>query len=613
MAKGSMVLEIQQQIAQDEGARAIAWYWNEWDNQRQIKKQQWQELKKFVFATDTTTTSNRTLPWSNTTTIPKLCQLRDNLHSNYISAIFPNDKWLSWEAYSKDAAAHDKADTITAYMDNKTREGGLRHQVSRLLLDYIDYGSAFCRANYEANYVPDELKNLIPSFIGPKAERISPEDIVFNPLAPTFADSPKIIRSVKTMGELLRLAETYPDQKFWEDAVKRRMHIRSKYGAYKAEDWAKAEQYQVDGFGNLYSYYMSDYVEVLEFYGDWHNSGEGVVEANRMITVVDRCHTVRNEPINTISGKAPIYMAAWRLRPDNLWGMGPLDNLVGMQYRIDHLENLKADAMDLAVWPPLKIKGEVEEFVWGPGTEIHVDENGDVAEVMSNLNGIISAENAIQSYEDKMELYAGAPREAMGIRTPGEKTAFEVNQLMTAAGRIFQEKVTNFEIMLMEPLLNGMLEQAWINFDETDIIRTIDSDLGVQKFKTITKDDIVSKGILRPVGARHFAQQAQELQNLMGVANSPIWKQIAPHTSGRGLADFIEDILNLPAYNIFRPNVAIMEAKETQALTNQAMEDNQVEATGKGEADTPDLPADQVDQQAQDQGGVFENIAPQGS
>lgn len=48
-------------------------------------------------------------------------------------------------------------------------------------------------------------------------------------------------------------------------------------------------------------------------------------------------------------GKTSIVHAGWRYRPDNLWAMGPLDNIVGMQYRIDHLENLKADAMDLAV------------------------------------------------------------------------------------------------------------------------------------------------------------------------------------------------------------------------------------------------------------------------
>lgn len=613
VANASKVLEIRQSIDQDDGAKAIAWYWNQWDNQRETVKQRWAETKSYIFATDTKATSNRSLPWSNTTTTPKLCQIRDNLHSNYISALFPNDKWLQWNAYTADDASHQKAKTITGYMDNKSREGGLRTRVSRLVLDYIDYGNAFSAASYEARYNTDTQGNLIPAFIGPIAERISPEDIVFNPLASSFEKSPKIVRSVKTLGELIRLSETHPDQKFWYDAVQKRMDVRSKYGAYKAEDWAKAQQYSIDGFGNLYEYYMSDYVEILEFYGDWRMEQEMEVHTNRMITVVDRCNVVRNEPINTYDGNAPIQHVGWRLRPDNLWAMGPLDNLVGMQYRIDHLENLKADAMDLAVWPPLRIKGEVEEFTWGPGAEIHTDENGDVEEVMKSLNGIITADNQISALEDKMELYAGAPREAMGIRTPGEKTATEVNTLMTAAGRIFQEKVTNFEINLLEPLLNSMLEQAVLNFDDMDIVRVLDTDLGVMQFRSITKDDIVAKGILRPIGARHFAQQSIDLQNLISIASSPLWVTIAPNVSGKAVSAFIEDILNLPAYAMFRPNVAVMEAKETQALANQSSEDNTMDATGPSEADVPNLPApppNSPDPASPAGGGIFENVNP---
>lgn len=37
------------------------------------------------------------------------------------------------------------------------------------------------------------------------------------------------------------------------------------------------------------------------------------------------------------------------------------------------------------------------------------------------MNAVISADNAIALYENKMEEYAGAPKQAMGIRTPGEK------------------------------------------------------------------------------------------------------------------------------------------------------------------------------------------------
>src|SRR5690606_29999472 len=134
----------------------------------------------------------------------------------------------------------------------------------------------------------------------------------------------------------------------------------------------------------------------------------------------------------------------------------------------------------------------------------------------------------IQMLEQRMEMYAGAPREAMGIRTAGEKTAFEVQQLQNAAGRIFQEKVTHFEQELLEKCLNGMLEVSRRNLDTIDVIRVIDDDIGITEFMEITKEDITASGVIRPIGARHFAAQAQLLQNLTGVYNTPIGQMIAP-------------------------------------------------------------------------------------
>ena len=600
------VVELKTNLMQQGEAKWIANLWTTWNNQRQTKMAEWQELKKFIFATDTTKTANHVLPWSNTTTTPKLCQIRDNLHSNYISAIFPNDKWLTWNAYSKDSAVREKSKIITAYMENKAREGGLREKISRLLLDYIDYGNCFAMASFESRYTLKDGQAYIPDYIGPTCERISPEDIVFNPLASNFKNTPKIIRSIKTLGELKKLAQTHPDYAFWDAVVTRRLSLQANYGGTKAEDWGKASQYSIDGFGNLHEYYMSNYVEVLEFYGDTHNPETGELKTNRMITVVDRSIVARDIEISTYSGRAPIYHVGWRLRPDNLWAMGPLDNLVGMQYRIDHLENMKADAMDLLVIPPLKIKGEVEAFEWRPGAEIHVDENGDIGEVLKNLGGVIQADNQIEALEAKMEMYAGAPREAMGIRTPGEKTALEVQTLNSAAGRIFQEKTTNFEVTFLEPLLNGMLEQARRNMDETDIVRVIDTDLGVTQFKTITVDDLTAKGILRPVGARHFSQQAQDLQNLVGVANSPLWELVKPHTSGKAIMRFVEDIVSLNGYDMFRDNVGIMEQKESQQLIQQASENLQVEAGTPGIESIPKMTPDQAAQPQS--GGIFENI-----
>ena len=288
---------------------------------------------------------------------------------------------------------------------------------------------------------------------------------------------------------------------------------------------------------------------------------------------------MRNEPIPTWFTGANIRHVGWRFRPDNLWAMGPLDNLVGLQYRLDHLENLKADAMDLTVHPPLKVIGEVEEFVWGPGVEISIDENGDVQELGKNLNGIMAAASEMAAIEDRMELYAGAPREAAGIRTPGEKTLGEVMQLATAAGRIFQAKVNNFEVNLLEPLLNDMLETSRRNLDITDIIRVTDNELGIQDFLSVTREDITANGIVRPVGARHFAKQSQDLQNLMTVFNSPLGQMITPHTSTEAMTDFVNDITGLHGYNIFSPNAGIFEQAEMQSTAATVQEETLVRDT----------------------------------
>lgn len=570
--KNDAVVELRGLVQPDDASAWVSHLWTKYNNQRVGKVAEWNEVDKYLYATDTTTTSNSNLPWTHKTTTPKLTQLRDNLHSNYLSSLFPNDKWLTWQAFSRDSAKREVASTILGYMENKTREGGFRNTASRLLYDYIDKGNAFAMPCFETRYTEREDER-VADFIGPKIVRISPLDIVFNPLATSFEETFKVVRSITTLGALKKLTKTQAGQSDWEGVLERRQRLHAASLSYSREDWNKASQYEVDGFGSIQEYYGSDTVEILEFYGDYHDTLTGELQTNRMITIVDRSIIVRNVPIPTYSGSPAIRHVGWRFRPDNLWAMGPLDNLVGMQYMIDHYINMVSNALDLKVMPPKKILGDVEAFNWGPNEEIHLDEGGDVVEMAQQFGDVYATLQYVESIEARMELYAGAPREAMGIRTPGEKTAFEVQALENAAGRIFQEKITQFEIFL-EQVLNDMLEEAHRNFPIADVIRVVDNDLGVQEFRDISKEDITANGILRPVGARHFAQRSQELQNLVGVFSSPIAPMIAPHTSGKALTQFISDVIDLRGYPIFEANIAIGEQQETQALASQAEEDN---------------------------------------
>jgi hypothetical protein len=336
---------------------------------------------------------------------------------------------------------------------------------------------------------------------------------------------------------------------------------------------SKALALQIDGFGNFSDYLQSGYVELLEFEGSISNKDTGEFLQNVLITVSDRSRVLRVVPMPSWMGKTTKGHVQWRMRPDNLYGMGPLDNLVGMQYRIDHLENLKADAMDLAVHPPLAITGNVEEFNWEPGAEIIVGEGGSIQELGKSLQGVMAANSEISMLEFKMEEMAGAPKQAMGIRTPGEKTAYEVQSLEQAASRIFQNKITHFEIECIEDALNKMFEVAKRNMDGTDLVRIIDDDVGVIEFMEVTKDDITAAGKLRPIGARHFAAQATVIQNLSNFYQSAVGQDpaVRAHISGKAVAKLVEEFLGLEKFMLYQENVRIFEEVETQSLAQEAV------------------------------------------
>lgn len=561
-------------LYRDNLAQKISMLWDNWDNQRAGKKNEWAEVRNYIFATDTSTTSNRSLPWKNSTTFPKLCQIRDNLHSNYLAGLFPNDNWLKWQAYDGKSNTRTVAENITSYMLDRTREGGFREEVDKLLYDYIDYGNAFCTRELVRGF-RNTPNGPVETFIGPRIKRISPLDIVFDPTAESFEKAPKIVRKLISIADLVAASEDNVEDSYLKEALKKHEYLTDRAKGYKVTDFQKAEGYSLDGFGNYFEYLDSDMVEILEYYGDIYDKDSKEYHKARVITIIDRMYVIRNIPFDSWDAYPPIFHVGWRIRSDNLWAAGPLDNLVGMQYRIDHIQNLKADAMDLSVLPPIVIQGEVEEFEYAPGSEIHVDEGGGVTELARNVQWVIQADNETAMLEQHMEEFAGAPREAMGIRTPGEKTMFEVQQLQNAAGRIFQEKITTFELFL-EKVLNSMLKAAIYNIDSTEIIRVVRSDLGAEIFREVTKDDLNASGVLRPVGARHYSEQAQLFQNLYQIFNSNIYQVIAPHISGKALASLVEDTLGLQKFSLVTPFVGIEEQTEMQQITNSMQEDAQV-------------------------------------
>lgn len=557
-------LDLDQFIGPEAMAARIADQFQTWDNIRSPWLRQKEEVKNYLFATDTMSTSNSSLPWKNKVHIPKLTQIRDNLHANYMATLFPSDNAMIWEGDDTVDETREKRKTIQSYMQNKLRQSGFRTEVSKLVLDFIDYGNVFAMTSFEANYGKDpKTGEMTPEYIGPRLVRIAPEDIVFDPTAVSFERAPKIIRKLRSLGSLKRDIETKPELKYYDEVFTKLMDKRSQFAPKAQGDFSRHQRYEFDGFSSFWEYFNSDVVEILDFYGDYYDKAEDKLYQNYLISVVDRSWIIRKEPLDNWLGHAPIRHAGWRLRQDSLYAMGPLDNLVGMQHRIDHLENCKADAWDMYIHPMPLITGFVDDFEFGPGQRIYAGEEGQVEFLRPDAT-FLQADTQIAMYEQKMEEMAGAPKEAVGFRTPGEKTAYEVQVLENGANKIFVNKVSYFEEMFLEKCLNDMLETTRRNLNESDVIRVVDDATQAVTFKTITKEDITAKGKIRPIGARHFAQNATVLQNITQFANSPLGQNpmVTSHISGKRLALAIETLLGLEQYKLFQENIGLYESAE---------------------------------------------------
>lgn len=546
---------------QNQLASTISSLFDTWVSYRKKREDDWEEVTRYVFATSTRDTTNSKLPWKNSTTRPKLAQIRENLHANYMAAEFSSDNWLSFVASEFSVDAKKKANIVEEFVKNKLEQIGFRNFISQIFYDWIDYGNAFAKLEYVREVeVDEETGEVRYGYIGPKPVRISPYDIVFDPTVEDFKSSPKIIRTLVPIGELIKKTETHPDFAPYKEIIN---EIKSRRTITSGDSHKDAE-YQVSGFGSYQQYLDSGMVEILEFYGSLFDKTSGELLKDRYIAVVDRNLVAINEPIKSWSGSQYIYHAGWRKRHDSLWAMSPLENLVGLQYRIDHLENLKADVFDMLAHPVVVIKGDVTFDGWGPGAVAYLNDEAAFNIVHPDAS-ILQANIDIQNLEATMEEMAGAPKMAMGFRTPGEKTAFEVQQLDNAANRVFLNKLAQFEVEFLEPMLNDFFEMSRRYFDGFDVVQVMDSELGIKEFMSITKEDLTLKGSLKARGARYIANKNKLFQELLQYNNSILQDPtISSHISGKKLAKMTAELLGEP--ELFKEGVRILEQGELQEI-----------------------------------------------
>lgn len=569
-------------------AKKIAMDWTSFRSSLDPYFENIKELTEYLYAGDTRSTSNANKGgegsgWMHSTHTPILKHIRNNLTSQYMKNLFSSRDWMDLEDGTMEDQDLENIDKIKGYLETKHRLSGFETVVKEQLRnDLLTKGVLFGQVTWrDEKHIHPRTGELQQGYLGPELLRIRPEDIAFNIQATSFYNTHKIVRSIKTMGELLRDKEERPDLGYIDEAIEKakKCRLHTKGGNKFSEDWRKHHQFNLDGFHAWEDYFNSGEVEILEFYGDLYDESSDTFYKNHVITVIDRLFVLRAEPLDTWSGRPHIFMSAWEPRMDNLWGQGPLEPLVGMQYMINHLRNGVADAIDQVLFPKWKKKGSVKmpENINMPNAVFAIDElEGDIEPLRPDTT-FLTALPEINSLRAEMELYAGSPSETVGIRSPGEKTLGEVQMLSDNANAVFWDKIMDFERNYLTKVIQAELELASTYLNTTDSITMVGED-GTKEIMEIDRSDITTNGRVIAVGASHFIEKSKRIANLTAVL--PLLAGVPStmsHVSSISLAKHIEEALDIKDGSIVQAFIALEEQAEMEQKMDQLREDQQRE------------------------------------
>jgi hypothetical protein len=548
-------------------AAEISLYNHEWNSARSGACDMWAEIDSYIHATDTSMLEGGEF-FDHKTFIPIISEIHEDLLAIIYSTVFPHEDWLSWKGYDAKAIATEKRRKLLSLIKQVHSLNGFSTTFRKVIDDLVRYGNCFVKVNY-VNETETEDGETVSGFVGPKPVRISPYDIVFNPTATEFSKTPKIITSLIPTGEFKEFIDGLgADSDLTEEEMSKLLNRRAG-GSTDNSDSYKDQQYIPAGFGTVKEYYTSGMIELLWFYGDVYDEITQEVHKGRCVVVVDGTVVVYDgyEP------KTKIFKGSWKPRPDSLWSQGPLDNLISINYMINHRENSKNDSIDKFANPDRAYVGDVEEIydeVTGQ-TKYIMPEGGSVSDITPDAT-VLTYDNQIQMHTEMARRAARIPQQLTGFKTSGEKTAFEVQNLNDGAFRGFINKAMQFEEDVIEPCVTAEIRVAKDNF--STVISVLEEDEeGIVSVLEVTEEDLSSNGKLIPFGARRFARNLQQLAGLQNLTQGPLYQILGKHFNTYDLARVWETLNGFENYQVIKKFAAIDEAMEEQEATMLAQQE----------------------------------------
>ena len=499
---------------------------------RQARFTLWTELHDFAMQTDTSDTSNAT-SWKNNIAVPVIPYILDVLTAQYYRILFPQKDWF--EVVPHDILKNaQKAKFVKAYLLRQFAQLNVQPKLREVIRETVLYGNSLC------GFVEQGGKLV---FVKPPIQ-----DWCRDVFAQNFDNSFLACRFRVPYASLFSL---YP-----EDKVRRMGDIYKDSELYTS--WLKNRNLMIEKYNPFLTDRLNQrgFAELIYFYGDFYNEETQEILKDRLIIVGNGTTILYNEECLD----KPFVQAQYRETLDDGYGTG-LENLTGIAWHINKLQNNIADVMDIIANPICVVKSENDvKFNYVPNAQIQMSRE-DSIEFISPDHSVLNQYKQIDFLFEMAKKVSGAQEEKIGQRQPGEKTATEVTLLSQGADNLFEHFAKQFEYFVIIPLLKKAYRMFVENVTKQGQMpfTYFDQTSGMNESIIFTAGELDNMEF-DFVGASQMVDQSTKAQQCITLLELRAkYPEVHNNISGAAVVEQLIKDLGVVNPNIFKPGEGIEE------------------------------------------------------
>jgi hypothetical protein len=456
---------------------------------------------------------------------PVLYEAVEAIHSNLLNALFPaNERFFT--VVGKTEADHQNAKMIEEFLRGKLEDANFIEKYALFLKQAVVTGNTVAAVPWKKTRQIRRVEQPVTLFgvtvgyqkevreetiyNGPEFEVLDIFDFLIDPEATEFRQA-KVIHKVERSLRELKSNPAYSNVAHLQPVTKG--------FATDADDANKVSKRRAFGLDEPQpggSEHKPDQVKLLEAWGDFVIGDQ--VFVNYVCVVANETTVIRFEPNPYDCGLKPFIFTNFIPVPNEIYGIGSIEKSLGLQHVINTLTNQKLDVINLSINNPFTylINDDVfdpDTLVTRPGALIPVKSH-DTLRPIQYLNNYTVAFNEISDLKSEIQEATGALKYFVGSNTPQNRTATEVNALVSGGTQKFSSFLSHLEKTSLEPFLRIVFENAKQFTGEPENLRVYCQN-GVTQFKQIIPSVLKGANCCFHIdGSKGVLFKAQELRAL---------------------------------------------------------------------------------------------------